>query len=237
MVDGPGASSDASPRNLLRTNPARRRRVVSGVSDHVPKRWAKAPPRSMSTTSTAEASACSTTRLLTRSGRLISAGLPAPSMTTSSWVAASRSYDAAIGGQRWGPRSPHGISVRSGRERPCTTTWLRVSASGFSSTGFMSTLGVTPAAMAWSHWATPISPPSTTRALLDMFWALNGATSTPRRANHRQSAVASRLLPAVEVQPSTISALVIGPARYRSPPLVPTCAACGAVRSSSGRAG
>ena len=80
-----------------------------------------------------------------------------------------------------------------------------MSASGFSSTGFIRTSGSTPAARACSHWATPISPPSTTRALFDMFWALNGTTSTPWRANHRHSAVTSQLLPAPDVQPSTIS--------------------------------
>jgi hypothetical protein len=42
----------------------------------------------------------------------------------------------------------------------------------------------------------PISPPVTTRALLDMFWALNGATRRPWRAKWRHSTVASRLLPA-----------------------------------------
>jgi len=52
---------------------------------------------------------------------------------------------------------------------------------------------------------TPISPPATTRALLDMFWPLKGATSTPWRANHRINPVATRLLPADDVHPSTIS--------------------------------
>ena len=40
-----------------------------------------------------------------------------------------------------------------------------------------------------------------------MFWALNGTTSTPWRANHRHSAVTSQLFPAPDVHPSTISAL------------------------------
>src|SRR5690606_32562289 len=70
--------------------------------------------------------------------------------------------------------------------------------------GFMSTLGSMPAARACSHCATPISPPATTRALLDMFCALNGTTSTPSRLNHRHSAVTRRLLPASDVHPKTM---------------------------------
>src|SRR5215212_7452623 len=97
------------------------------------------------------------------------------------------------------------MAVSPAEARPSITTCDRVSASGFSRTGFIRTSGSTPAARAWSHWATPISPPSTTRALFDMFWALNGTTSTPWRANHRHSAVTSQLLPAPDVQPSTIS--------------------------------
>ena len=64
---------------------------------------------------------------------------------------------------------------------PCTTicapTWL----CGFSRTGFMCTLGGTPAARACSAWARPISPPSAaTAALFDMFCGLNGRTFRPR---------------------------------------------------------
>ena len=59
-------------------------------------------------------------------------------------VARSASNAAAIAGHRCGPRSRHGIAVRSGRATPSTTTWLRVSASGLSSTGFIRTSGSTP---------------------------------------------------------------------------------------------
>ncbi len=52
---------------------------------------------------------------------------------------------------------------------------------GFSSTGFMCTLGGTPAARACSACARPISPPSAaTAALFDMFCGLNGRTFSPR---------------------------------------------------------
>ena len=39
-----------------------------------------------------------------------------------------------------------------------------------------------------------------------MFWALNGATRSPRRASRRQKAAASRLFPALEQVPCTMSA-------------------------------
>ena len=82
----------------------------------------------------------------------------------------------------------------------------------------MSTDGSIRAARACSHCATPISPPSTTLALFDMFCALNGTTSTPCRENHRASAVTSRLLPAVDVQPSTMSGRRIVTAGARREP-------------------
>jgi hypothetical protein len=68
---------------------------------------------------------------------------------------------------------------------PSSTTWLCVSASGLSSSGFMRTSGTARAARAWKYWALPISPQApalgTTRALLLMFCALNGATFRPWR--------------------------------------------------------
>src|SRR5690349_12656788 len=56
-------------------------------------------------------------------------------------------------------------------------------------------------------WARPISPPSVvTTELLGMFWALNGATETPRRARCLQIPATSALLPASDVVPATRSA-------------------------------
>src|ERR1700687_321874 len=70
----------------------------------------------------------------------------------------------------------------------------------------MSTVGSTPAAWAWANCARPISPPAGhTAALLDMFWALNGATRSPRRANRRHSPATSVLLPADDAVPWTMS--------------------------------
>src|SRR6056297_477386 len=71
---------------------------------------------------------------------------------------------------------------------------------GLSKTGFTSVVGETRAARACTYWETPISPvdPSgstTARALLLMFWALNGATSTPRSASNRQRPAATVDLP------------------------------------------
>src|SRR6266567_9617013 len=84
-------------------------------------------------------------------------------------------------------------------------TWLD-SPCGLSRIGFMSTVASTPAARAWANWARPISPPpGQTAALLDMFWALNGATRTPRRANTRHSPATSVLLPADDAVPCTMS--------------------------------
>ncbi len=74
----------------------------------------------------------------------------------------------------------------------------------------MSAEGSTPAARAWSDWARPISDPSPqTAALFDMFWALNGATRHPRRANIRQNAAVSRLLPTWDAVPWIISVRAI----------------------------
>jgi hypothetical protein len=69
------------------------------------------------------------------------------------------------------------MRARPGATTPFSTTWLAVSRSGFSSTGFMPVCGATRAASAWKYCAEPISPrrPSgrgTTRALLLMFCAL-----------------------------------------------------------------
>ena len=78
----------------------------------------------------------------------------------------------------------------------------------------MRTSGVAPAASAWKYCALPISPgvpsrPATTRAWLLMFCALNGATRRPWRAYQRHSAVASQVVPAPLVQPSTITARAV----------------------------
>jgi hypothetical protein len=92
-----------------------------------------------------------------------------------------------------------------------STTWLLRSLPGLSSTGFIAASGSTPAAQACTAWARPISAPSrVTIELFDMFWALNGATFTPRLASQRHRPAVTTLLPASEVVPAT-----------SSPPLIP----------------
>src|ERR1700733_10781900 len=92
-----------------------------------------------------------------------------------------------------------------------TTTCAARSPVGFSSTGFMATSGSAPAASAWSHWARPISPPSAvTIEFSDMFWPLNGATATPRRAKSRHRPVVTVDLPASDAVPHTMIAPCIG---------------------------
>ena len=90
------------------------------------------------------------------------------------------------------------------------TTWPRITTCeapgcGLSRIGFMSTVGATPAAVAWAYCARPISPPSAhTAALLDMFCALNGATLSPRLASSRHNPATSVDLPTDEAVPWTI---------------------------------
>jgi hypothetical protein len=100
-----------------------------------------------------------------------------------------------------------------------------LSVSGFSSTGFMCTLGVILAARACTAWARPISPPSTaTAALFDMFCGLNGATFIPRRTSARASPATNVDLPAWEPVAWIISAgvaVVIRTRRLSGPSHLP----------------
>src|SRR6201993_4709871 len=93
---------------------------------------------------------------------------------------------------------------------PCTTTCAPTSVSGFSSTGFMSVCGATPAASACNAWARPISPPSTvTAALFDMFCGLKGITRRPRREAARARPATMRDFAPSEPVPWIINARVI----------------------------
>ena len=105
-------------------------------------------------------------------------------MTTTSFSARNWSSAAAICGHTTALRPRQGSAVSGSLTCPSSTTWLCVSASGLSKSGFMRTPGTARAARAWKYCAEPISPqapsmPSTTRALLLMFCALNGATLRP----------------------------------------------------------
>src|SRR5215472_5771607 len=141
--------------------------------------------------------------------RLISAGEPAPSHTTtsnrerrsskaSSTVPSSRARPASL------PQYPTALASPAGRPR--TTRWLLMSLPGLSSTGFMAASAGTRAAAACIACARPISAPSgVTMELLDMFCALNGATRTPCLASHRQIPAVSTHLPASDAVPATSS--------------------------------
>ncbi len=174
------------------TKPRTSGRRSSGSRATVPYRAANTPPRSMSPTTMAGKPAALATRRLTMSwsSRLISAGLPAPSqMTTSNRAAGRRGRRGpSSAGRAW----PRGRRRRPGGPtgRPSTTTWLVRSPVGLSRMGFMATSGSTPAASACTPWARPISwPDGVTKELSAMFWALNGATLTPRRASSRHRPV------------------------------------------------
>ncbi|OIQ68798.1 hypothetical protein GALL_496060 [mine drainage metagenome] len=149
-ICGAGTSRLASPRNLFSTKPLISVRSSGGSSAQVPYRWANAPPRSMSVTSRQAAWQCLATRMLTMSlsCKLISAGEPAPSITTTSFPARSASRAAAICGQTLRLRPRQGMAVSSAFTCPSNTTWLCVSASGFSSSGFIRTSGTALAASA-----------------------------------------------------------------------------------------
>ena len=166
----------------------------------------------MSTTSSTAAWASSATRMLatSTSHRLNSAGLPAPSTMTRSTSDAKERNAASIRGHKWAARPRQAVRLSSWSTWPSTTTWLRVLASGFTSTGFIRTSGSTRAARAWRYCAVAISPPRTTRALLAILRALKGATRMPRRAKLRARAVVTRLFPAELDAPWIISALIAG---------------------------
>ncbi|MGY3466322.1 hypothetical protein ACVW0I_003193 [Bradyrhizobium sp. LM6.11] len=113
--------------------------------------------------------------------KFTSAGLPAPSTSTRSARTFSRPKLSSTAPINDGFIAAYSRARAVAMRFPCTITCAPTSVSGFSSTGFMSVCGSTPAASAWSAWARPISPPSTvTAALFDMFCGLNGSTRRPR---------------------------------------------------------
>ena len=115
--------------------------------------------------------------------RLTSAALPAPSTMTRSHSAFSRAKESSVAPSSFGFMLWYSEAFAEPIIFPCTTTCAPMSLCGFSSTGFMCTLGGTPQASACSACARPISPPSAaTAALFDMFCGLNGLTLRSRAA-------------------------------------------------------
>ena len=92
-ISTPGSRIVLSPRNLLMIETFHHLSLIFLGEKHPPSRtsWAKTPPRSISPTRSTGAFAIFAIPMLTRSSflRLISAGLPAPSMTMISFSAAS----------------------------------------------------------------------------------------------------------------------------------------------------
>ena len=125
-ICGPGASSFSSPLNLFNTNPLINFFSSDSSIAQVPYRCANAPPRSMSVTSRQVALACSATRILTISldFKLISAGEPAPSITTTSLTCINSSNALATTGQTDALRSRHSIFDNSAFTSPINITWL-----------------------------------------------------------------------------------------------------------------
>ena len=96
----PGSSMVLSPRNLLMISPFTRSFSSGSSSIRVPRSCANTPPRSISPTSRTGASSIFASPMLTISFsfRLISAGLPAPSMTIRSYSFSSFPYASRICG-------------------------------------------------------------------------------------------------------------------------------------------
>ena len=246
-----GASSDGSPRKRLITKPRTCARSSGVSSSIVPTRCANTPPRSMSPTSRTVAPVCSATRMFTMSParRFVSAGLPAPSAITSSYSARSDARARSTAGQSSAFFVRKSAERSSPAGRPSTMTCEVRSPCGLSSTGFIATVGASPAAAACSDCARPISPPSAvTSALLDMFCALNGTTCQPSCRKMRQSAVTSTDLPTEDAVPSTINTGAVtratpaaqpgtrATAAAPPPPPAPRCGPTPAARTRCNRA-
>ena len=122
----------------------------SEISSTVPYSEANTPPLSMSPTRTTGAFACSATAMFTMSPdrRLISAGLPAPSTTTMSYLLRSvSSASVTIDYSRF-LRVRKSTAWSLPRILPIVTSCDVLLPSGLSRTGFISTLGSTLAASA-----------------------------------------------------------------------------------------
>ena len=181
----PSSNSAGSPRNLLIRKPDIIAASAGSITERVPTIAAITPPRSMSPTRMTGTSAVRANPILAMSParRLISAGLPAPSTTTRSQRAESRSKLSRTSTSNPSRPSRQRAAASVPRTVPRTMSCDVRSPCGFSSTGFMSTPGSTRQAIAWVACARPISPPSAvTAALLDMFCGLNGRTESPRLA-------------------------------------------------------
>jgi hypothetical protein len=94
------------------------------------------------------------------SSKLISAGEPAPSHSTTSKREHRSARASSTVASRSGLAAWYSAAVMTPTGWPRTTTWLERSPVGFRRIGFMATSGSMPAANAWTPWARPISSPS-----------------------------------------------------------------------------
>ncbi len=174
----------------------------------MPWRAANTPPRLMSPTMMAgiPAAQASGRFTMSRSSRLISAGLPAPSQITTSKRSRRSASASSTSPNSSGLTEWYSAAVITRHGSPFSTTWLVRSPVGLSRIGFIATSAGTPAAWAWVAWARPISwPDGVTAELRAMFWPLNGATDTPWRASTRHNPATRVDLPASEVVPQTMA--------------------------------
>ena len=158
----PGSRIVLSPRNLLIISPQTRFFSSSVKSISVPSSCAKTPPLSISPTSSTGASTICASPMFTISFsfRLISAGLPAPSITMISAYSSSFLNAFFISGMRVFLYAKYSLAGMFLSTLPFTITCEPVLFVGFKRTGFMHTIGLMPAASACITCARPISSPS-----------------------------------------------------------------------------
>jgi iron complex transport system permease protein len=135
---------------------------ISFVGIAVPSSCAKTPPLSISPTSSTGASTICASPMFTISFsfRLISAGLPAPSITMISAYSSSFLNAFFISGMRVFLYAKYSLAGMFLSTLPFTITCEPVLFVGFKRIGFMQTIGLMPAASACITWARPISSPS-----------------------------------------------------------------------------
>ena len=155
----PGSNILLSPRNLFMTNPLTRFLSFSSRSIIVPTSCANTPPRSISPTKSTGASTSSAIPIFTISSflRLISAGLPAPSNTITSYALSSLSYACIISGISFFLYWKYSFAGIFFNGVPFTITCEPTSLVGFKSIGFIHISGSIMAASACMTCALPIS--------------------------------------------------------------------------------
>ena len=149
-ISMPGSRIVLSPRNLLMIIPFTLFCSSSVSRIMVPVSCAKTPPRSMSPTRSTGALTSSAIPMLTISScfRLISAGLPAPSMTMISLSLLKASNAFWISGTSVLLYAKYSLALILPRTFPFTITCEPVSLEGFKRIGFIQTDGSIPAASA-----------------------------------------------------------------------------------------